>query len=1147
MKNLVRFLLSFGVILSCLSWQTNKVRADIIPNPDGSVTITKEDIIKKIKIQGTTKPAVIENGIVKYQLTAFQPTPSNVGTVGAIYLEDRLSAKDSFTFKGYMKSYHSGIATKPEYIGDGQSLIFHADDSKFYGEVGSALGILGLKNARGLVYDVFYNDKLDAPLWQSGQALKDPGKYDTFYFQGWSTDGQGKGRRETNPVHHNKKNYVNSDKKKVVMNYDATNRSMKFDVNFADVPQQSHVLSIPYSQDYFYFASTASTGWATGTFDTYIESITYTPYRKKTIKYIDADSKAEFKQYEETKEVKLNQKYSFEPKVVPGYDTVDIEGKLEGTVVYEENLNDEFVNVYLRKQETKPTYDLVEVNHKTFLRQTLNGQDTLRVNLNEFDIPTINRPVSKITITTPREIIRNMEQSTIINGWYPSEYQTVNKNVYQIYNGSYNNILSEKGSLKNKSDIKQAIESFAKFKISDNSSLMDEKDIKIELSNYPNPYFENETETIKTAYAFPKINNIGFEEMLTYNPQNGEYNPLIPINMNFLSYRGVNVESTSKKDETPFMKETLGDRGVVTTDKNMILGKNFSTDPITTYLVKYDLTKGLSGVAEMKSVPKIEVPQPVILKMKDTLGNDLGTKEISTSYSIGDILYSTKDKLPQIPDYHFWRLEDNQVKFPIKVSNKRQEIVVIYEADQLYWGEVPWEFNDKTGELIFTDGGLLSDYTKSPWNRNDKYRVNPDLIKKITIKTPIVAPKDSNLLFSISNGGLANVEYIDGLEKLDTSQVNRMSNMFRNMYSLKELNLSSFNTSQVTNMGSMFRDLKTVSELDLSSFETTDKTDMNNLFTGMNQLKVLTLGDKTTLFNTSLITPKGTEFTGKWQSIGEGTIGKPTGDFVGIPTELEKTTQKSPINETYVWEPVMDVDLTINYLLLGNNDIETDTFIIENLEKSERKKAYNEKYQHQHRSIKEFLKANDIESVPEFEGYEFITEKTIIRINDTQENLTLDSKLPKEDLTINFYFKPKVELNVPDEINFGVRQKSDWLNIYSMEPSKIETNNKISIIDTFETNKKQPDWNLYASTEGFYNEESGVRLLADIMLKSPDFNGTKVISKESTLLYEQADFFKKDISLTDKKQDEGLFVRVAKVQELGKYNGILKYKLEVAP
>ena len=1146
MKRLVKFLLLMGILVSSTFWQTVKVKADVIPNPDGSVTINKEDIIKKIKIEGTTKPAVIENGIVKYQLTEYKPEPPSEGTTGAIYLEDRLSAKDSFTFKGYMKSYNPKITSRLDYIGDGQSLIFHSDDSKFYGESGSNLGILGLKNARGLVYDVFYNNTLDASFWQSGQALQDPGRFDTFYFQGWSTDTQGRGKRETDPVHYNKRSYVNGDKKEVIMSYDANDRKMKFDVSFEDFSSQ-HILSMPQSQDYFYFASTASTGWATGTFDTYIESITYTPYRKKTIQYIDADSKKELKEYQETKEVKLNEKYFFQPKPIPGYDVVDIEGKLEGTILYEENLNDEFVKVYLRKQETIPTYDVVELKNTTLSRQVVKGVDQIEFRTEELDIPTFRRPVSKITITTPKGISRDMSQSTVRHNWFASEYQTDNKNVYQIYNANYDNVLTQQESLKNKSEVKYAIENFCKFKVDDNSDKIDEKTIQIELSNYPMPYFENQKETQKIGYIFPKLNDVDFNEMLAYDEQ--VFNPLIPVNTNFLSYRGIRADKSSALDDTDFLKQTLVTKGVATTDNHLILGNFYQNLPITQYLVKYDLTKGLTGVDEMKSVPKIGIPQPVVLQLKDTLGNDLGRKEIENGYRyrLGDTIYSSQENLPKIPGYHFYGIENSDIKFPIKVTNKKQEIVVIYEADQLYWGEVPWEFNQKTGELIFTDGGTLSDYTTSPWNRKDKYCVNSDLIKKITIKAPIKAPQDSNLLFSIPNGGLTKVEYIDGLEKLDTSQVNRMSNMFRHMYNLKELNLSSFNTSQVTNMGSMFRGLISVGELDLSSFETTNKTDMNNMFTGMNKLKVLTLGDKTSLYNTSLITPKGTEFTGKWQSIGKGTLGKPTGDFVGIATELEKKTQKAPINETYVWEPVMNIDLTINYLLLGNNDIETDIFIIENLEKGKRKKAYNEKLRHQHSSIKEFLKANDIEMTPEFEGYDFITEKTTTIINETQEKITLDSKLPKEDLTINFYFKPKVELNVPDEINFGVRQKSDWLNIYSMEPSKIETNNKISIIDTFETNKKQPDWNLYASTEGFYNEESGVRLLADIMFKSPDFNETKVISKESTPLYEDVDFYKKDIFLTDKNQEEGLFVRVAKVQELGKYNGILKYKLEVAP
>ncbi|TPN90144.1 hypothetical protein FJV55_24895, partial [Salmonella enterica subsp. enterica serovar Typhimurium] len=130
----------------------------------------------------------------------------------------------------------------------------------------------------------------------------------------------------------------------------------------------------------------------------------YTPYRKKTIQYIDADSKKELKEYQETKEVKLNEKYFFQPKPIPGYDVVDIEGKLEGTILYEENLNDEFVKVYLRKQETIPTYDVVELKNTTLSRQVVKGVDQIEFRTEELDIPTFRRPVSKITITTPKGI-----------------------------------------------------------------------------------------------------------------------------------------------------------------------------------------------------------------------------------------------------------------------------------------------------------------------------------------------------------------------------------------------------------------------------------------------------------------------------------------------------------------------------------------------------------------------------------------------------------------------------------------------------------------------------------------------------------------------------------------------------------------------
>lgn len=1145
MKRIVKFLLLFGMIVSFTSWQSINARADIIQNPDGSVTINKEDIIKKIKIEGTTKPAIIEDGIVKYQLTEFKRDPQfGDGTVGAIYLEDRLSANDSFQFIGYMKSYHSRVGINPEIIGDGQSLIFHGDDSKFYGQVGSNLGILGLKNARGLVYDVFYNDKLDGPLWQSGEPLKDPGKIDTFYFQGWSTDVLGRGKRETSPVHYNKNKYVNSDKKRVVMNYNSTIREMKFGVSFAGFSETSHTLTIPKTQDYFYFASTASTGWATGTFDTYIESITYTPYRKKTIQYIDSDSKVELKQYQETKEVKLNEKYSFKPKQIPGYDVVDIEGKLEGTTLYEENLNDEFVKVYLRKQETAPTYELLEINNKTLTREIVNGEELLSVKGNELNPSVFKRPVSKITVTTPKEVTRDTNRSTVPFGWEIATYETETKNVYQMYNSNYSNVITEENSIKYKVDTMRAIENFSKFKVAGNVSVLDTKNIQLELSNYPIVFYENQKETIKTGYSFPKLYDVGFNE--NYAFKDGQYSPVIPINTSFLSHRGVKAENTSLTDSTSFIKDALGNKGVATTDNNLILGKTFTNNPILNYYVKYDISNGLSGSNEMEEARKVSIPQPVKLIMKDTLGNDLGTKEIETSYSLGDTIYTSESSLPKIPDYHFYQLEDSKIQFPIKVTNKYQEIVVIYEADKLYWGDVPWEFNDKTGELVFTGSGTFAEFTTSPWNRPDRYRVPYNKIKKIRFTSFIKAPQNSEQLFSMPSNSLSEVEYIEGLEKIDTAQATNMSKMFRGMSSLKELNVQSFNTNKVTNMDSMFNGLETIEELNISNFETSDKTQMDNMLLGMKELKSLRLGNKTVLKNTGLVTPKGDDYTGKWQSLGSGTAQKPLGTFVGTAIELENATQKSPGQETYVWEPVTEINMTINYLMKNQIDSKTKTFIMEDLAQAKRKEAYNEKFPHEHKSIESLLKDKKLELSPEFEGYDLDKTKTLVIIDESKEELSLKDQLPKDDFTINYYYDSKVDLKIPTTIDFGVRQKSDWQNIYAMTPNQDESNNKISIIDTFEVTNGKPNWSLYISTDGFYNQESGVRLLADIMLKSPEFSAPIFIGKEDTPIYKNANFFQKDISLIDKKQEEGLFVRVAKVQEIGKYNGVLKYKLEAA-
>lgn len=88
-----------------------------------------------------------------------------------------------------------------------------------------------------------------------------------------------------------------------------------------------------------------------------------------------------------------------------------------------------------------------------------------------------------------------------------------------------------------------------------------------------------------------------------------------------------------------------------------------------------------------------------------------------------------------------------------------------------------------------------------------------------------------------------NLVDITGLDKLDMSEVNNMSDMFDNCQSLKELDLSTFNTSKVTDMSAMFNDCYNLTKLNLSNFDTSQVTDMNLMFAECSNLTTLDLSN----------------------------------------------------------------------------------------------------------------------------------------------------------------------------------------------------------------------------------------------------------------------------------------------------------------
>ena len=83
------------------------------------------------------------------------------------------------------------------------------------------------------------------------------------------------------------------------------------------------------------------------------------------------------------------------------------------------------------------------------------------------------------------------------------------------------------------------------------------------------------------------------------------------------------------------------------------------------------------------------------------------------------------------------------------------------------------------------------------------------------------------------------LEFITGMNYLNTSEVTSMSWMFYGCYRLTNIDLNSFNTSKVTDMGRMFSGCSSLTSLDLSAFNTSNITVLNYMFTGCRNLRTI--------------------------------------------------------------------------------------------------------------------------------------------------------------------------------------------------------------------------------------------------------------------------------------------------------------------
>ncbi|MBL1230622.1 BspA family leucine-rich repeat surface protein [Enterococcus sp. BWB1-3] len=127
-------------------------------------------------------------------------------------------------------------------------------------------------------------------------------------------------------------------------------------------------------------------------------------------------------------------------------------------------------------------------------------------------------------------------------------------------------------------------------------------------------------------------------------------------------------------------------------------------------------------------------------------------------------------------------------------------------------------------------------------------------IKKIVFTAPVKLNSRSSYMFS----SLSNLEAIEGIELLDTSEVVMMKFMFSGCTSLKKLDLSHFDTSNVYTMSNMFKGMSRLTELDLSSFNTGKVQFMDSMFNNVTNLTELDLSH----FDTSSVLSMGAMFDG---------------------------------------------------------------------------------------------------------------------------------------------------------------------------------------------------------------------------------------------------------------------------------------------
>ena len=147
-------------------------------------------------------------------------------------------------------------------------------------------------------------------------------------------------------------------------------------------------------------------------------------------------------------------------------------------------------------------------------------------------------------------------------------------------------------------------------------------------------------------------------------------------------------------------------------------------------------------------------------------------------------------------------------------------------------------FDDATGTLTFSYKGFKPEgaYELNERGNTPEWISKNSYVKKVVFDASFANTRPTSCLSWFR--GCENLTTIEGIEYLNTENVENMSFMFWDCYALESLDLSSFNTAKVTSMSRMFYICKALTTIYASDkFVTNQVTNGNDMFYGCEKLK----------------------------------------------------------------------------------------------------------------------------------------------------------------------------------------------------------------------------------------------------------------------------------------------------------------------